>query len=330
MSHRRRYPGRVFATSFCLATGVWALACGSDDSGGAGTGGSGGSHSGGAGNAGGTGNSGGSNVGGGGGSSGGGTKNPTCEKGTSGGDVQAPVFWKNLDGETSWFASPIVMDLDKDGKNELIAAYYSVYVFDSSGTQLDKASDGGGRVYAPHVVADLEGDGVMDIVLGNDNQVLAYEWKGGKLSKKAGWPVDTTTAGNAPEVRGLAAADLNGDGKIEVVATTTQTANTEDGGAQVFVFSANGQLYPPSGISWQAWPRYNNKTGGLEHDRNGQGPPRLRPARPHRRHRQHRRRPRARDSRDLRQPPHPGVQPRRWPSTRRRGSPTATNTAASA
>jgi len=92
------------------------------------------------------------------------------------------------------------------------------------------------------------------------------------MSPKAGWPADTTTAGNAPEVRGMAAADLDGDGKIEVVVTTTQTASTEDGGAQVFVFSPDGRLYQPPGISWQAWPRYNNKTGeGNDADRNGMG-----------------------------------------------------------
>lgn len=40
--------------------------------------------------------------------------------------------------------------------------------------------------------------------------------------------------------RGLAAGDLDGDGLVEIVATTTQTARTEDGGSQVFVFAVNG------------------------------------------------------------------------------------------
>jgi hypothetical protein len=207
-----------------------------------------------------------------GGSSTGGTRNPTCSAGTSSGEVQAPELWKNLDGETSWFASPVVMDLDADGKNELIAAYYSVYVFDSQGNLLDKQSQGDGRVYAPHVVADLEGDGTMDVVVGNDKDVIAFEWTGGKLALKSGWPQDTTTGSNAPEVRGLAAGDLNGDGSLEIVATTTQTVSTEKGGAQVFVFEPNGQRYQPPGISWQAWPRYNNATGeGNDADRNGMG-----------------------------------------------------------
>jgi len=44
-----------------------------------------------------------------------------------------------------------------------------------------------------------------------------------------------------------AAADLDGNGLIEIVATTTQTQPTEEGGAQVFVFAFNGQLYQPAG-----------------------------------------------------------------------------------
>lgn len=206
-----------------------------------------------------------------GGSTTGGGREPTCDAGNSPGPVAEPVFVQNLPGQTSWYASPIIQDLDGDGSNELIAAYYSLYVFGSDGQLIDEADDGEGRVYAPHVVADLDGDGTTEIVIGNDRHVIAYEYAGG-LSMKAGWPVDTTTAGNAPEVRGLAAADLDLDGTIEIIATTTQTASTEDGGAQVFVYSADGSLYQPGGISWQAWPRYNPDSGqGNDADRNGAG-----------------------------------------------------------
>ncbi len=245
-----------WAIAASLMFGLSSMACGGgeDDAGSGGTSGNGGS-----------GGSGGSGA-----SSTGGSNNPTCDKGTSAGAVQAPVHVRTLEGETSWFASPVIADLDGDGSRELIAAYYSVFVFDENGNLLDEAA-GDGRVYAPHVVADLDGDGVIEIVAGNDHQVHAWEWRGA-LTPKPGWPVDTTTAGNAPEVRGLAAADLDGNGTIEVVATTTQTASTEDGGAQVFVFAPDGQLHQPAGISWQAWPRYNNLTGeGNDGDRNAMG-----------------------------------------------------------
>ncbi len=206
-----------------------------------------------------------------GGSATGGERNPVCAVGQSAGEVAAPRFWMNLPGQTSWYASPVVADLDGDGSNELIAAYYSLYVFGSDGTLLDRADGGEGRIYAPHVVTDLEGDGITEVIYANGHEVYAYEWRGG-LQRKSGWPVDTTTAGNRPEVRGLAAADLDGNGSIEVVATTTQTASTDNGGAQLFVFAANGSSYQPADVGFTAWPRYNSRTGeGGDADRNGAG-----------------------------------------------------------
>lgn len=70
----------------------------------------------------------------------------------------------------------------------------------------------------------------------------------------------------------MAAADLDGNGTIEVVATTTQTLATADGGAQVFVFSPDGSTYQPVGGHVPAWPRYNALSGpGNDADRNGPG-----------------------------------------------------------
>jgi hypothetical protein len=199
-------------------------------------------------------------------------RNPTCPAGESQGEVQVPRHLMRLSGQTSWYASPVVKDLDGDGSNELIAAYYSVYVFDAGGVELDVMEGGEGRVYTPHVVVDLDGDGVTEIVYGSAHEVYAYEWRGGAAQLKPGWPVDTTTGGNAPEVRGMAAADLDGDGAIEVVVTTTQTVSTSEGGAQVFVFSPDGAVFQPAGAPTPAWPRYDNLSGpGHDADRNGQG-----------------------------------------------------------
>jgi hypothetical protein len=100
--------------------------------------------------------------------------------------VQRPQFVRNLAGQTSWFASPILADINGDGRKELIAAYYSVYVFGSDYTLLAQANGGSGRVYAPHVVADLEGDGIPEIVYGNGHEIYAYEWRNGGLHLKAG------------------------------------------------------------------------------------------------------------------------------------------------
>ena len=133
--------------------------------------------------------SGGSNGGGtGGGSSTGGERNAICTAGESPGEVQEPVFIDNLAGQTSWYASPVVADLDGDGRNELIAAYYAVYVFDSERQLLADSDDGDeGRVYAPHVVVDLEGDGTKEIIVGRGHRVVAYSWSGSSSALARRW-----------------------------------------------------------------------------------------------------------------------------------------------
>jgi hypothetical protein len=197
---------------------------------------------------------------------------PGCDAGTSAGPVQAPTFVRNLPVDTGWFAAPVVADLDHDGDSELVAACYAVYVYDHNGSRLGAMNEGGSRVYAPHVVADLERDGYEDIVFGSGRGVHAYDWRAGAPVIKSGWPKDTTGVGSPPEVRGLAAADLDGNGTLEIVATTTQATATSAGGVQFFVFEPDGSSFQPPGISWTAWPRYNNLTGeGNDADRNGMG-----------------------------------------------------------
>ncbi len=154
--------------------------------------------------------------------------------------VSEPVFVRHLTGQTSWFAGPIVYDLEGDGSNELIAAYYDVYVFSSSLELLDRAQDGSGRVYAPHVVADLENDGTTEVVAGRGHEVFAWEWTGSELVVKTGWPFDTTTAGSSPEVRGMAAGDLDGDGELEIFVQTFDHA--------MDVFTVPGS--DTSGLAW--------------------------------------------------------------------------------
>jgi hypothetical protein len=188
--------------------------------------------------------------------------------------VQAPVFVRQIKWTgTSWFASPIVHTLGTDSR-KIIGTFYDIFVWDAAGNQLARARHGSGyphpsRIYAPAVCADLEGDGIYEIVAASGDVVVAYEWKNNTLALKDGWPASTCSAGQCPETRGLAAGDLDNNGTLEIVATTTQTKSN---GAQVFVFNPNGTLYQPPGLSFQAWPRYNTASGpGNDADSNGQG-----------------------------------------------------------
>jgi hypothetical protein len=163
--------------------------------------------------------------------------------------VAKPRLVRNIaTGETGWFSSPALVDLNGDRRLEIVAPFYSTFVFDSSGRRLATGTASKGRVYAPSVVADLDGDGTPEFVVGGgEGTVAAYDLRGGGLQVKPGWPASTCSGGQCPETRGLAAADLDGNGRDEVVATTTNTSAT---GSQVFVFGASGA--PAMG-----WPRYN-------------------------------------------------------------------------
>jgi hypothetical protein len=168
--------------------------------------------------------------------------------------VAKPRFVRNIPtGETGWFSSPGLVDLNGDRRLEIVAPFYSTFVFSPKGRLLGKGTATSGRVYAPSVVADLDRDGEREIVVGgNEGTVAAYSLRGGRLQLEPGWPASTCSGGQCPETRGMAAADLNGDGRIEVVATTTNTSPT---GSQVFVFDAGGGLYRAP-----AWPRYNQSS----------------------------------------------------------------------
>jgi hypothetical protein len=205
------------------------------------------------------------------------TQTLACAKGAGTAAVQAPVFLWNAPTDTGWFSSPAIADLS-DGKTTtraLVVPTYSIDVFSPKGATLSHIPSGGAtadRIYAPAPLADIDGDGATDLVVGSSNgTVAAYSWTSAGFVLKPGWKsASTCSGGQCPETRGMAAADLDGDGTIETVFTTTNTSTT---GAQVFVFAASGAIYQPADAKgFTAWPRYNTATGpNNDADFNGQG-----------------------------------------------------------
>jgi hypothetical protein len=199
-----------------------------------------------------------------------------CTKGSGTKPVQKPTFLWNGPTDTGWFSSPAIVELD-DGHTKtraLVVPSYSIDTFDATGTNISHVDSIDDRIYAPAPIGDFDGDGVTDLAVGSsDGAVAAYSWSSSGWQLKPGWSgASTNSGGDSPETRGMAAADLDGDGKVELVFTTT---NTSDTGAQVFVFEPDGSIYQPASArqgGFTAWPRYNTASGaGNDADFNGQG-----------------------------------------------------------
>ena len=189
------------------------------------------------------------------------TFNKTCEDAGGSGSVSEPRFIRNLSiGNTGWFSSPAVYDLDGDGTKEIIAPFYDIAIWDAHGNlkHREERTHHSGRVYAPAVVADLEGDGLVEVVVAaGEGSVAAYEWSGNALRIKKGWPASTCIADSCFENRSLAADDLDGDGSLEIIVASTRSDEPpgyEGTNPHVFVFEPDGSIR-------EGWPRYDTRPG---------------------------------------------------------------------
>jgi hypothetical protein len=148
-----------------------------------------------------------------------------------------PASW-----DENWLGSAAVYDLDADGQMEIVAGRHSVlYAWSADGALLWRApvgedatspnDHGESRQYASPVVGDLDGDGTGEIAIAFDTRVAVYDHEGMMLD---GWPAAFPGASGDSEIRSIAAAELTGDGVLEILAVKTSdgpvtTAWTIDG-----------------------------------------------------------------------------------------------------
>jgi hypothetical protein len=151
-----------------------------------------------------------------------------------------------------------VLDLDGDGSLELIALQVApehlAYVTDVVVGR--PSADGGfafasvhrfdppvGRWHAQTVAADLDGDGDTDLAIGRCNlerlRLVLLDNRGGRLE-----PAGRTALVERPEIGRLIAADYDGDGALDLLATPRHR-NT---GAQLFLQGAPFAFAPAEGF----------------------------------------------------------------------------------
>jgi len=138
-----------------------------------------------------------------------------------------PVNLKQPDGYIADIRSSIAVgDLNKDGNLEIVVPEFSgnstqsryVYVLKSDGSTLSGWPVAAMGAYSSPALADINGDGSLEIVFGTyDNKVHAYDYNGSELP---GWPVligDPASSPSLTIISSPAVADIDGDGQPEII-----------------------------------------------------------------------------------------------------------------
>jgi subtilisin family serine protease len=155
-------------------------------------------------------------------------------------------------------ATPAVGDIAGDRRREVVAAGLDgrVYVWTARGRRLrgfpvridlrGATPRLDGAIYASPALADLSGDGKLDIVVGAaDQKVYAWNGRGRRLP---GWPVLARDPAGGDEAKILsspAVGDLDGDRSPDVVEGTAEAyGSTPDTTGRVHAWTAAGRPLP--------------------------------------------------------------------------------------
>jgi hypothetical protein len=172
-------------------------------------------------------------------------------------------------------STPAVGDINGDHHRDIVVAGLDgrVYAFNSHGrtlkgwpTHIDLQSvPSNGRqdvaIYASPALADLNGDGRLDVIVGAADQKI-YAWNG-RGNALPGWPVLARDGANGVITRVFsspAVGDLNGDGKPDVVESSNEVyGSSPSNTGRVYAWDATGHLlkgWPvaPTGLAADSLP----------------------------------------------------------------------------
>lgn len=172
--------------------------------------------------------------------------------------------------QTGWYASPAVADLDGDGQPEAIWGGYNLAVVNGATGALRASASNGSRIWPGVAVADLTGDGTLEIAVGRgSDQLTVYRpsVSGGVMTLDTLWTRNPFGGG---EVRTLAVSDLDGDGPLEVVVGRASGGATR----QVNAYDAAGNVRPGwparrDGEPGYGWGMYNENVAVADLDGDG-------------------------------------------------------------